>query len=50
MATLTVRLDKETRQVLRELAAPAGAAMPTMLNKTIAEYRRKRCLEGLSED
>lgn len=50
MATLTVRIGKETHQALRELAAQAGESMPTILDKAIAEYRRKRFLEGLNED
>lgn len=50
MATLTVRIDKQTHQVLRELAAQAGESMPTILDNAIAEYRRKRFLEGLNDD
>ena len=45
MATLTVRIDQQTHQVLRELARQSGESMPVILAKSIEQYRRKLILE-----
>ncbi len=41
MSTTTVRISEAARDALRELAAQSGASMSEMLDKLIAEYRRR---------
>jgi predicted DNA-binding protein len=45
MATTTVRIGEETRQVLRDLSARTGQSARTILRQAIEEYRRKRFLQ-----
>jgi predicted DNA-binding protein len=45
MATTTIRISKETQEVLRSLAAQEGAPMQVVLEKAIEAYHRKRLLE-----
>jgi len=45
MASATVRLAEETRQVLRELAAQSGEPMTVVLEKAVDAYRRHCILE-----
>jgi hypothetical protein len=41
----TVRIRKETQNILRELAANEGKPMQTILDLAIEEYRRQRFLQ-----
>ena len=41
----TVRIKKETQNILRELAANEGKPMQTILDLAIEEYRRQRFLQ-----
>ena len=45
MASTTVRIDRETLLVLRELAQHTGEAMPKVLAKAVEVYRRQELLE-----
>lgn len=45
MATTTIRISRETQEVLRSLAAREGTPMQEVLEKAIEAYRRKRLLE-----
>jgi hypothetical protein len=45
MSTTTIRISKETLDVLRSLAAREGTPMQEVLEKAIEAYRRKRLLE-----
>lgn len=44
MSSATVRIKKETRNILREMAAQSGQPMQTILDIAIEEYRRQRFL------
>ena len=44
MATATVRINPETHEILRELAAREGKPMQAILDRAIEEYRRQRFL------
>jgi len=44
-ATTTIRISRETQEILRSLAAREGTAMQEVLEKAIEAYRRKRLLE-----
>jgi predicted DNA-binding protein len=46
MATTTVRIGEETRQVLRDLSARTGQSAREILRQAIEEYRRKRFLQN----
>lgn len=41
----TVRIRKETQNILRELATHEGKPMQTILDRAIEEYRRQRFLQ-----
>jgi predicted transcriptional regulator len=45
VATLTVRIPKNTHETLRQLAAASGESMLQVLAKAIEEYRRARIWE-----
>jgi hypothetical protein len=45
MSTTTIRISKETLDVLRSLAAREGTPMQEVLEKAIEAYRRKRLIE-----
>ena len=45
MASTTVRISKETREDLRELAEQVGEPMHTVLAKAVEAYRRQCILE-----
>ena len=45
MATATVRISRGAREVLRDLAAREGVSMPSILERAIEYYRRKRFLD-----
>lgn len=45
MSTTTVRMNRHTWELLKELAAQAGAPMQEILDKAVEEYRRKYFLE-----
>ena len=44
----TIRIKREFREILRELAENAGRSMQAVLEDAIKEYRRKRALEQLN--
>ena len=44
----TVRIDAETQQALRELAAQDGESMGVVLRRAIEAYRRNRFLDELN--
>lgn len=48
MPASTVRIDAETNQILRELAARDGESMGAVLRRAIKAYRRKRFLDDLN--
>lgn len=50
MSTVTVRIHRETRDSLREIASRAGRTMPEILDQAVEQLRRHQFLEGLSED
>jgi predicted transcriptional regulator len=50
MATSTVRIRKETRDTLREIASRTGRSMPDILHQAVEKLRRQEFLRGLSED
>ena len=45
MASTTVRISKETRVALRELAEQVGEPMHKVVAKAVEAYRRQRILE-----
>lgn len=45
----TVRIRKETQNILRELATQTGKPMQTILDLAIEEYRRQRFLREANE-
>jgi hypothetical protein len=45
MATTTIRISRQTQEILRSLAAREGTPMQEILEKAIESYRRKRLLE-----
>jgi len=45
----TVRIRKETQNILRQLAAQTGKPMQTILDLAIEEYRRQRFLLEANE-
>ncbi len=50
MSTVTVRVRKETRETLREIASHTGRSMPDILDQAVEELRRRSFLQGLAED
>ncbi|MBM4338891.1 MAG: toxin-antitoxin system protein [Deltaproteobacteria bacterium] len=46
MSAKTVRIRKETQDILRELANHEGKPMQTILDLAIEGYRRQRFLQG----
>lgn len=49
MATSMVRISEESKQRLRLIAKQTGESMPSVLDKAIEIYRRKRFLESVNE-
>ena len=49
MATSVVRINEEAKQRLRLIAKETGESMPSVLDKAIETYRRKRFLESVNE-
>lgn len=45
MSSATVRITKDTREVLRKLSAQTGEPMQAILDKAVDAYRRQRLLE-----
>ena len=45
MPTTTVRINRQTQQILRGLAENSGESIQSVLDKAVAEYQRKRILE-----
>ena len=50
MATTQVRVSNSTHQTLRSLSTEAGESMQTIIEQAVEQYRRRRFLEGLSQD
>ena len=50
MAGTQVRISTTTHQVLRSLSSEVGESMQTIVEEAIEQYRRRRFLEGLSQD
>jgi predicted DNA-binding protein len=44
-ATTTIRISRETREILRSLSEREGALAQEILERAIEAYRRKRLLE-----
>lgn len=49
MATSVVRINEESKESLRLLAKQTGKSMPSVLDKAIEAYRRKRFLKSVNE-
>lgn len=49
MASSTVRISEEKREVLRELAAWTGEPMQTVLERAIERYRREVFLQRVND-
>lgn len=49
MSTSVVRINEEAKQRLRLIAKETGESMPSVLDKAIETYRRKRFLESVNE-
>ena len=49
MQSSTVRIDEETRAMLRELAEKENDSMQAILRKALESYRRTRFLEACAE-
>jgi hypothetical protein len=45
MPTTTVRISRETQQILRFLANREGESIQAVLEKAVSDYRRRRILE-----
>ena len=50
MATTQVRVSNSTHQTLRHLSMEVGESMQTIIEQAVEQYRRRRFLEGLSQD
>jgi predicted transcriptional regulator len=50
MASLTVRISRETHKSLKELSDLTGESMPSVLDKAVEAYRRRQFLQGLAAD
>ena len=48
MSSTTVRIDEESREILRGLAANSGEPMQAVLRKAVEEYRRRVFLESVN--
>ena len=46
MSSTTVRLSKETHQVLRQIALTEGKSIQTILERFVSDYRRRMMLEA----
>ena len=49
MASTSVRINKNTRLILRELAAKTNTSMQDIVQKAVEDYRRKKILEETNE-
>jgi len=50
MAGTQVRVSNSTHQILRNLSLEVGESMQTIIEQAVEQYRRRRFLEGLSQD
>ena len=50
MAGMQVRVSNSTHQILRNLSLESGESMQTIIEQAVEQYRRRRFLEGLSQD
>ena len=50
MAGTQVRVSNSTHQILRYLSLEVGESMQTIIEQAVEQYRRRRFLEGLSQD
>jgi len=50
MATTQVRVSNSTHKTLRSLSTEVGESMQTIIEQAVEQYRRRRFLEGLSQD
>jgi hypothetical protein len=48
MASSTVRISRETQDLLREIAHQEGASMQAVLEKALREYRQKQFFESVN--
>ena len=48
MATTTIRVSTETRDLLHQLAQTSGASMQQVLETALHQYRRRQFLEALN--
>ncbi|MCS6881269.1 MAG: CopG family transcriptional regulator [Oscillochloridaceae bacterium] len=48
MATTTIRVSKETRDLLNQLARAAGTSIQQVLETALEQYRRRQFLESLN--
>lgn len=48
MPSTTVRISDEVRESLRELAAKSGETMQEVLERAVAEYRKKRFFDEVN--
>lgn len=48
MATTTIRVSTETRDLLHDLARRTGTSMQQVLEDALKEYRRRQFLEALN--
>ncbi len=49
MATSVVRINEEAKERLQFIARETGQSMPSVLDKAIEAYRRKRFLDSVNE-
>jgi hypothetical protein len=50
MAGTQVRVSNSTHETLRALSDEAGESMQSVIEKAVDQYKRRKFLEGLSED
>ena len=50
MGTVTVRMNEESRTLLRELAEQASTTQPAVVEKALSEYRKKLFWERATAD
>lgn len=48
MATTTIRVSTETRELLNRLARSSGTSMQYVLDTALEQYRRRQFLEALN--
>lgn len=48
MASVMVRIDESSREIIRELAELSGEPMQAVLKKAIEDYRRRVFLENVN--